>query len=426
MPTRIPNRGSGGRSCDLTVRPGVPVPPCAEAQLAPSPSPGMRSIQLSQTTLPATDTTVATPVIMPALTPAFAADLSAACRPNASQEEIDRVLHAREALVRAGQRLQEDVAAGMDMEPGQREVNTTLMDAMQGAVQLMTPEMREFVHRISAPGAVSEPQVSPVEALQRYLTSTQSLAQQQSMQPLISPPYVVEEAEPLTGINDPRLHDLVPRPVLPASRLNTQRRRCRQRSQNEIVPVVRTPHDVLRSIMDVGDGSLYSTVLLSGGASEFIAFSYCVGGLISGSDGVSASQLHTNMRVANQLVDETMSMMQLSWHIPPIANASYQRDHQPYSITFEDLAEFVWNTVVRFYCGGDRPFVEFLPSTYRVVWSGTGASQIVHLSYPVDLGRLERFWLSVNWPGRRPSFKKVDVKIPIVFQIKGTRGRRVQ
>ena len=60
----------------------------------------------------------------------------------------------------------------------------------------------------------------------------------------------------------------------------------------------------VKTIKDVGEYDLWSKIIVNNAqAGELLAFSYQVGGIVSGSPATNANKLDTNMRTTGQLVD---------------------------------------------------------------------------------------------------------------------------
>ena len=195
-------------------------------------------------------------------------------------------------------------------------------------------------------------------------------------------------------------------------------------------PKERAPHD------------LFSTVVLeSGDPRGRMGFCYAPGQGLGGLPSVTATRTETNMKVANMLVDERQTMRAFAVRLPTTAPASIQKTPSPYPVTAEDVREFCDHAVVRFYLGGEVPWVELAPKATRAwipsrgknvgtgvtfgqfteqAWPATDESMRpvlvrgqekpfalergVVLPMPLVIGRIEKFWTDIEWIGGPPTF----------------------
>lgn len=180
---------------------------------------------------------------------------------------------------------------------------------------------------------------------------------------------------------------------------------------------------------------LKSTVLLTHWceSGELIAFSASIGMPMNGAGNtdVVCTNGDTNVHVGNQLVDEVMVVREIWFEIPKVAPARLQLPlpcgkRRDYSVGDEDVRQILDCTTLSFFVGGDRPFlrqrlssaVKGPESAAEVVWRG-----VFKLKTPVEIRRIEKFWVTLAWPERKPSFDRIcgDVearpRIPIVIYL---------
>lgn len=180
----------------------------------------------------------------------------------------------------------------------------------------------------------------------------------------------------------------------------------------------------------------FSTVVVSSGqVGDLLAFAYGQGGGVAGSYEFLGTKLHTNMRVANQFVDESVEVIGLEWTIPPLVDSvllnwvlekRYQLAVSPgvesYPVRLLDVVEFARRAHIRFHLGGDKPFAEWPAITKPIYWSTSGARQQVRFEKAIPIGRVEKFWVEVNFWKAGPVFgptsdSRYPACIPVVFRL---------
>jgi hypothetical protein len=180
---------------------------------------------------------------------------------------------------------------------------------------------------------------------------------------------------------------------------------------------------------------LKSTVLLPGDcvSGELIAFSASIGMPMNGAGNtnVICTNGDTNVLVGNQLVDEGMIVREVWFEIPKVAPARLQLPlpcgkRRDYCVGEEDVRQILDSTTLAFFVGGDRPFlrqrlsaaIKGPESAAEVVWRG-----VFKLKSPVEIRRIEKFWVTLAWPERKPTFDKICAdsevrpRIPIVIYL---------
>lgn len=139
----------------------------------------------------------------------------------------------------------------------------------------------------------------------------------------------------------------------------------------------------------------------------------------------------TNIRVACCLVDEVMLVREVRFEIPRQAAARFQLPlvcghRAAHEVRSEEIEEIINKTVLSFYVGGDKPFLRRRlseaemgpPSPASTLWRGRFA-----LVAPVEIRRLEKFWVELAWPGERVQFcpicthANVYPRIPIAIYL---------
>ena len=193
-----------------------------------------------------------------------------------------------------------------------------------------------------------------------------------------------------------------------------------------------------------------------------MGFCYAPGQGLGGLPTVTATKAETNMKVSNMLVDESLAMRAFAVRIPMTAPASIQQYPTSYPVTADDIREFCDHAVVRFYLGGEVPWVEFTPKATRAwipsrgknVETGVVFGQFTErmwplpdermqsvlvrgqekpfalerglvLPMPLVIGRIEKFWADVEWIGGPPTFgshpddKSVRGRLALEFWIIG-------
>lgn len=154
--------------------------------------------------------------------------------------------------------------------------------------------------------------------------------------------------------------------------------------------------------------AVYSTVVVQPRtAAELQAFGYSCGDRIAGCQGVVATRRETNLRISNFWGVENCEWTGLAWSIgaltpPELADPPYRSDMRPYRVTQADVDSFLATAFIRLFVGGEKAAMELLPSAYRVEHDVAGWRQHVPLPWPIPSGRLEKFWLILEWPRHGP------------------------
>lgn len=157
-----------------------------------------------------------------------------------------------------------------------------------------------------------------------------------------------------------------------------------------------------------GLGEIYSTVLVhSQRPSELLAFSGGIGSVMTGSSmGRPNGKLDTNLHMACQHVDDDMEAIGVEWTIPAIVGTEHLDGsaREPYHTRLLDVIEFARCAFIRVYFGGEKPYAEWPVIQKPITWSVEGARQQVRFRDAVKIGRIEKFWIELSFPGPAPRF----------------------
>lgn len=188
------------------------------------------------------------------------------------------------------------------------------------------------------------------------------------------------------------------------------------------------------SISDVSFGcvELWSTcVVRSRHPGSVRAFDYAIGGDVPGTEReLRADRTDTNMHVAGQYIGSENGgtgklVTGLEWAIPEVVSSRYlpKQDLAPYHVRLSDVSELLRKSIIRLHVGSDKPFVDVHPGSRPVEWGGNGARQAVRFDRPLPIGRIERFWAEIQFPGDPPAFgtcpddQAWEASLPVVFRL---------
>lgn len=211
----------------------------------------------------------------------------------------------------------------------------------------------------------------------------------------------------------------------------------------------------VKTIKDVGEYDLWSKIIVNNAqAGELLAFSYQVGGIVSGS-AVNANKLDTNMRTTGQLVDESMAVYGIAIQIERVTAPRFQAVALPYLTQAGDFLSLEMATLFRFMVGGEKPFAEGLVTWFAESGGAWGVSSGIagaggligsidfmcnnvptyaslrKWEYKLPIGRIERFWGEFSWPGSAPAIGAFPAatgtagRIGIIVRLVGVRARGV-
>ncbi len=182
--------------------------------------------------------------------------------------------------------------------------------------------------------------------------------------------------------------------------------------------------------------ALKSTVLLSAQAAaggDLLAFSSTIGSPLpgGGDQRLVCSLAETNMRVANMFVQDPMTVREIWYDIPRVAEARFQIPLpcgrcDDYILRVEDVRQIVTTTYLRFCIGGDRPVFQAALSFAESAPNVPGDALmrgVFKLPLPYEIGRVAKFWVELSWPTTRPVFGKLcgdaylTARIPVAIYL---------
>lgn len=201
----------------------------------------------------------------------------------------------------------------------------------------------------------------------------------------------------------------------------------------------------VKTLKDLGEYDVWSKVCIATlQAGELLPFAYGVGGNVPGSfAAIVANKLDTNLRVANQFVDESMSVYAIALQIERVTAAGFTNLGASYTTTLADWEQIEAHTLFRMHVGGDKPFAEGLVSWFPEAGGPAGATQVnnaeiitngvatVHSARKWDLklpiGRIEKFWGEFSW--LRATLVIAggpNARVGLITRLMGVRARGVQ
>ena len=127
------------------------------------------------------------------------------------------------------------------------------------------------------------------------------------------------------------------------------------------VEAVRAQDGNVYAVRDQGEYDLWSTAYIGGAqVAQSRVFNYSIGGNVSGLAGVAADRLDTNLNVANNLVDEEMTIYGIA-----VQAERFNRNRAGAGVgstafvtTLAALIRIEEGTLFSFYSGGEKPFAE--------------------------------------------------------------------
>ena len=208
----------------------------------------------------------------------------------------------------------------------------------------------------------------------------------------------------------------------------------------------------VRSLKDVGEYDVWTTIVVQNAqAGELMGFAYSVGGQVAGAAGINATKIDTNMLVANQFVDESMSVYAVACQIKRLTEAAFQQvaGDGTFTATLADFEAIETHTLFRLHVGGDKPFAEGLLTWFPEAGGLAGMSQVNNAElisnnvatpasarkweYKLPIGRIEKFWAELSWPRVGPAISlhpgsagARNGRVGIIVRLLGVRARGVQ
>lgn len=201
----------------------------------------------------------------------------------------------------------------------------------------------------------------------------------------------------------------------------------------------------VKTLKDLGEYDVWSKVCvrtLQGG--ELLPFAYGVGGQVPGAIlAAVANKQDTNLRVANQFVDESMSVYAIAIQVERVTVAAFQTGGAAsYTTTLADWLQIEAYTLFRMHVGGDKPFAEGMISWFPEAGGPAGATQVnnaeiitngvatVHSARKWDLklpiGRIEKFWGEFSWLRANLVIASATNCVGVITRLMGVRARGVQ
>lgn len=125
------------------------------------------------------------------------------------------------------------------------------------------------------------------------------------------------------------------------------------------VEAVRAQDGNVYAVRDQGEYDLWSTAYFGGAQiAELRVFNYSIGGNPSGLAGVGADRLDTNLNVANNLVDEEMTVYGIALQVERFTRA--RGAATAHTLSLATLVRLEEGTLFSFFSGGEKPFAEGL------------------------------------------------------------------
>jgi len=180
------------------------------------------------------------------------------------------------------------------------------------------------------------------------------------------------------------------------------------------VEAVRAADGQVYAVRDKGEYDLWSTAFIgTAQAAELRVFNYSIGQIPSGG-AAAADRLDTNLNVANNLVDEEMTIYGIAIQVERFAMARQIAGANQNTLTLADMIEIEAGTLFQFFSGGEKPFAEGM-ITWFPEGGGIYGTSVVANAEVVDNGvptpasarawrheiqvrRLEKMWGSFTFP----------------------------
>jgi hypothetical protein len=179
-------------------------------------------------------------------------------------------------------------------------------------------------------------------------------------------------------------------------------------------------------LKDVGPYGLWTTLVirpLHPTDRPIRGFNFSIGQEIPGLSKVIACRSDTNLAVAGCLVDETMHVDSVSWHIPAISLEKYQAgvpaQRKDYFVTPADVEEVVRNARLTVHTDKGDIAIPLIASKDAI--GGHGATHVLEKD-AFDFGRLRGFWVELTFA--KPPM--LNGNLAIIVTLNGLRTRGVQ
>lgn len=182
-------------------------------------------------------------------------------------------------------------------------------------------------------------------------------------------------------------------------------------------------HQAPVEIKDIGPYSLWTVLVvkpLHPVDRPIRGFNFSIGQDIPGLTKIIACRSDTNLNVAGCLVDETMHVDSVSWHIPAISLAKYQTESSnDYAVTSDDVAELIRNTKLTVHIDKKDIAIPLIASKDAI--GGHGATHVLEKD-AFDIGRLRSFWVELTFTNP----PMLNGNLVIIVTLNGLRARGVQ
>ena len=157
-----------------------------------------------------------------------------------------------------------------------------------------------------------------------------------------------------------------------------------------------------------GLSEVWSTVVVrSGFPGTLHAFSSAIGNpLVGSATGRPTHRGETNLHVANRLIEEDAEASGIEWVVPPVVGKEFldPSAREDYHTRLLDVVEFARCAYISVHFGKERAFVKWAPIHKPITWGVSGARQQIHFASPVAIGKVDRLWVTVEFPGQGPRF----------------------
>jgi hypothetical protein len=212
------------------------------------------------------------------------------------------------------------------------------------------------------------------------------------------------------------------------------------------VEAIRSKDGGVYSVKDQGEYDLWSTAyMMNTQAAEMRVFNYSIGQQPSGLAGINADRLDTNLNVANNLVDEEMTVYGLAIMVQRFnrVRTGAGVGSVAYTLTTADLIRVEEGSLFSFYSGGEKPFAEGLVTWFPEGGGIYGTSVVANTEildngvptpasarawrHEIKVRRLEKLWGAFTFPhGALAILPGATSSVGLKVRLLGIRSRGVQ
>lgn len=215
------------------------------------------------------------------------------------------------------------------------------------------------------------------------------------------------------------------------------------------VEAIRAQDGSVYAVRDQGEYDLWSTAYFVGNQNaQLRVFNYSIGGNPSGWNAVNADRLDTNLNVANNLVDEEMTIYGIAIQPERFTMAAVRvSSGVDYTLTLADAIRVEAGTLFSFYAGGEKPFAEGVVTWFPEGGGIYGATNVNNTEilangvptpasarawrHEIKVRRLEKLWGAFTFehgalslPGVAPI--GTGTRLGVKVRLLGIRARGVQ